>query len=539
MTDTLPTRFRLGDLEVDTRSRQVWRASARLDVPDLSFDLLVALAGCHPDPMDTRVMARTIWHVDHVSEDTITQRVALLRRALGDEARHPRYVRTVRHRGYALVPAPEPVVEASIGSRAFRPGFIGPGRFGPGLVGILALTVLALAGMGSFWFSGSSQRPADTSDDQIGSAPTDIALAIRIDRARTLLDLHQPTETEAAIDLLETALADHPDAPEARLVLSFALTTRATKFTPRPDDVDRAENLARDLIAHDETFAAAWHALAYTLDARGRLDEAVAAYQQAFTLNPNDVAAMSSAAYLLRVRGRLHDALVLEARAITSGQPTLYGPVQIATTLSLLDHPAAEVWWARAMTGGAGETVMLAARMEADLRTGRPQHALARFDEARPEVRAAARLQRLAGLAHLRAGDANAAEAALTAAGDAAYKERLALSAMQGTANAADGLDAMIDEALADGQSWPDLRISLAAIDAQSGRIDIAARRLGEAIDLGWRDVRWIETSPLLAPLVASTHWPVLRARMLRELAAQRRLVDTDRALAVLLDDAN
>ena len=215
-------------------------------------------------------MAQTIWHVDHVSEDTITQRVALLRRALGDEARHPRYVRTVRHRGYALVPAPEPVVEASIGSRAFRPGFIGPGRFGPGLVGILALTVLALAGMGSFWFSGSAQRPADTSDDQIGSAPTDIALAIRIDRARTLLDLHQPTETEAAIDLLETALADHPDAPEARLVLSFALTTRATKFTPRPDDVDRAENLARDLIAHDETFAAAWHALAYTLDARGR-----------------------------------------------------------------------------------------------------------------------------------------------------------------------------------------------------------------------------------------------------------------------------
>ena len=82
MTDTLPTRFRLGDLEVDTRSRQVWRASARLDVPDLSFDLLVALAGCHPDPMDTRVMAQTIWHVDHVSEDTITQRVALLRRTI-------------------------------------------------------------------------------------------------------------------------------------------------------------------------------------------------------------------------------------------------------------------------------------------------------------------------------------------------------------------------------------------------------------------------------------------------------------------------
>ncbi|BDW99344.1 winged helix-turn-helix domain-containing protein [Maricaulis maris] len=544
MTAPLPPRFCLDDLEVDTRARQVWRANARLDVPDLSFDLLVALAGCHPDPMDTGEMARTIWHVDHVSEDTITQRVALLRRSLGDEARHPRYVRTVRHRGYALVPAPESVIETSTVRRGFRTGFIAPGRVGsgrvgPGLVGIVALAILVLAGMGSFWFSGSSQRPADTPGDPIASAPTDIALAIRIDRARTLLDLHQPAETEAAIELLETALADHPDDPEVRLVLSFALTTRATKFTPSPDDVDRAENLARDLIAHDETFAAAWHALAYTLDAHGRLDEAVAAYQQAFTLNPNDVAAMSSAAYLLRVRGRLHDALVLESRAITSGQPTLYGPVQIATSLSLLDHPAAEVWWARAMTGGAGETVMLAARMEDDLRAARPQDALARLDEARPEVRDTARLQRLAGLAHLRAGDANAAEAALTAAGDAAYNERLALSAMQGTANAADGLDAMIDEALADGQSWPDLRISLAAIDAQSGRIDIAARRLGEAIDLGWRDVRWIETSPLLAPLVASTHWPVLRARMLRELAAQRRLVDTDRALAVLLDDAN
>ena len=97
-----------GDLRIDLERRIVWRGNMPLEISDLSFDLLVALARQPGRAMDMDAMARQVWNQASVSEETIAQRVALLRKALGDEARQPRYVRTVRNSGYAWIP---PVAE--------------------------------------------------------------------------------------------------------------------------------------------------------------------------------------------------------------------------------------------------------------------------------------------------------------------------------------------------------------------------------------------------------------------------------------------
>ncbi len=524
--DPAAAPFLLDDVEIDPLAREARRAGRVLDVRDLSFDLLIALARAWPEPVDGAAMAAQVWNTAHVSEDTIAKRVALLRKGLKDDARQPRYVRTVRHRGYVLMPQP----------RELRPETAPPrkpaiSRHRVGIAaGLMAGTaLLAVIVVARPW------QPAATGPEAAPVISADYDQSIRLDRARSLLEQHRPAQTEAAIALLEAALADRPMDVPTRLGLSFALTTRVTKFQGQPDDIDRAEALARTLIDADEGGGRAWHALAYALDARGLLNESLAAYQQAYTLDPDDVAAMSSAAYLLRVRGRLHDALRLEAQALELGRPTLYGPLQIASSLSLLGHPAAAIWWQRAIAGDAGETVTLAERVEADLRAGDAIGALARIDAASPEIRSTPRLKRLAGLAQLRSGNIETAALALTEAGEQAMLEQIALAAMRGETVNPELYESQISSALAHGESWPDLRIRIAAIHARTGELEQAARLVGQAIDLGWRDAGWIETSPFFAPLVASDLWPPLHARIERELAAQYRLIETDPALANLL----
>lgn len=508
---------RILDLHLDPAARRVVRAGEILVLNDLSFDLLCALADAHPAPLGPSELARRVWHQDHVSEDTLAQRIAMLRRALGDDARQPRYVRTVRNRGYALVPAPK----AAAAKQAVWTGRI---VWAGGLAA--ALTAAVIAGVVWRSFGPAGLATAESPATPVAATTSgDLDRTIRVRHARDLLDLHRPQETADAITLLETALADAPDNREVRIALSFALSTRATKFAAEPDDIARAEALAQSVIGTDAGDANAWHALAYALDGQGRLDDAVAAYQQAYTLAPDDVAAMSSAAYLMQIRGRLFDALQLEARALGSGAPSRYGPVQIATTLSLLDLPAAETWWRHAEAGDADGIVYLGARVMADLRHGATDEALARIEAAPAQIRNTPRIRHLEGRVRLRLGDRESAARLFERAGGMAGLDRAALAAMTGDFVDPASFRPLISHALASGESWPDLRIGLAGIEAQTGDIARAAALVGQAIDLGWRDSAILETSPLLAPLTASDAWPDLRSRMEREVAGQRRLV--------------
>ena len=161
----------------------------------------------------------------------------------------------------------------------------------------------------------------------------------------------------------------------------------------------------------------------------------------------------------------------------------------------------------------------------ADLRHGATEQALARIEAAPAEIRNTPRIRHLEGRIRLRLNDREGAARLFDLAGDMAELDRAALAAMNGERVDPASFRPLISHALATGKSWPDLRISLAGIEAQTGDIARAASLVGQAIDLGWRDRAALETSPLLAPLTASDAWPELRDRMDREIAGQRRLV--------------
>lgn len=95
--------LKIGDLLLDTPRREVRRGSELLKLPRLSYRMLVCLAESAPAVVSHDELVEQVWEGRIVSPETVTQRVKLLRAALGDDAASPRYVALVRGEGYRLI----------------------------------------------------------------------------------------------------------------------------------------------------------------------------------------------------------------------------------------------------------------------------------------------------------------------------------------------------------------------------------------------------------------------------------------------------
>jgi len=105
--------YRLEDLLIDTRVRRVTRGGTDLGVTGRSFDLLIALLRAAPGLLSFDALLDTVWPGTVVGVEAVTQRVKLLRQALGDDAERPRYILAVRGHGYRLAAQPVPAPSAS------------------------------------------------------------------------------------------------------------------------------------------------------------------------------------------------------------------------------------------------------------------------------------------------------------------------------------------------------------------------------------------------------------------------------------------
>lgn len=103
MTRQKPIRYQVGDLILDTGARRVLRGQESLELGTLTFDLFVALVESAPNIATYDVLAELVWSGRAVTPETIAQRASMLRRALSDSTRAPRYFRAVRGKGFRLL----------------------------------------------------------------------------------------------------------------------------------------------------------------------------------------------------------------------------------------------------------------------------------------------------------------------------------------------------------------------------------------------------------------------------------------------------
>ena len=106
-------RVRFGEFVLDPDSRQLFRGGAEVRLQPKTYELLDLLVRSGPRALSKQHIRGQLWPGTAVGDASLTVAVAELRGALGDDAREPRFVRTVYGYGYAF--AGEAEVERSGG----------------------------------------------------------------------------------------------------------------------------------------------------------------------------------------------------------------------------------------------------------------------------------------------------------------------------------------------------------------------------------------------------------------------------------------
>lgn len=135
-------------------------------------------------------------------------------------------------------------------------------------------------------------------------------------------DLHA-----ALRDCLERAIADDPDYLRALAALGLLyLDEYRFAFNPRPDPLDRAEQVARRALGLDPGYQFARSVLAKALFFRGEFDRFLAEADRTIELNPNNSEVLASLGRLMIYSGRRErgTALVKRAMEINLHHPDWY-----------------------------------------------------------------------------------------------------------------------------------------------------------------------------------------------------------------------
>ena len=148
------SRLRILDLRIDRRSGTVWRAGELVELPELSYRLLLALVERAPETVTKDELIAVVWGDVVVSDETLTQRVRLLRQTLGDDGQNPRFIAAVRGRGYRLV-APVRASDSGLSDKRYAERL--------GVLPIVA-TALVIVIAGLLWITRQEAPPGGTID---------------------------------------------------------------------------------------------------------------------------------------------------------------------------------------------------------------------------------------------------------------------------------------------------------------------------------------------------------------------------------------
>ena len=93
----------IGDLLLEPNQRLLWRGREKIQLPKLSYELLLSLVRHAPGIVGTDQLLTEVWGEVVVGEETVKQRISLLRQALGESDECPAYIESIRGVGYRLV----------------------------------------------------------------------------------------------------------------------------------------------------------------------------------------------------------------------------------------------------------------------------------------------------------------------------------------------------------------------------------------------------------------------------------------------------
>jgi TolB-like protein/Tfp pilus assembly protein PilF len=103
--------FRLGRWLVQPSLNRLTDEARQVQIEPRAMDVLAYLAGRAGTVVSREELIDAVWARQFVADATLSHAIGLIRQALGDDARRPRYIETIAKRGYRLLdPGPDPDV---------------------------------------------------------------------------------------------------------------------------------------------------------------------------------------------------------------------------------------------------------------------------------------------------------------------------------------------------------------------------------------------------------------------------------------------
>jgi len=324
-----PNGFVTGEWTVTPTRNLLVRGQEQVRVEPRVMDVLVHLAERSGEVVSKEELVQQVWDGRYVADDVLTVTIYALRKALGDDARRPRYLETVSRRGYRwIAPVKSAGPQTTTRPEAARSRALAWRR----LAGTVALVLFAV---GAGWILTIPRRSRHV--------PTPEAHEAYV-KGRYFLDQRSVKGWQQSLEQFERAVALDPQSPAAHAGLADAYSAmsdfgvaspaqmrpRAMKAAQRALELDpqsaeghealgraqflfdwdfaRAERSLARAIALDADYMPAHQAMAWLKSARGQHAVAIAAARRALQLDPVNTARYTELAWVLALGGHYDEA---------------------------------------------------------------------------------------------------------------------------------------------------------------------------------------------------------------------------------------
>lgn len=359
-------RIALGGFVLDRARGQLLDAAGQpVPLRPKAWAMLLHLAQHAGEVVEREALLDAVWPDVTVTDDSVTQCVAELRRALGEAG--PRLLRTVPRRGYVLdvAPAPptvpEPVVPAAVDPPPQVAG--SPRRRWAMPAGVAAVAVALLLAWAAPWRAAAPPPPATAVAPALAPAPIEVATPLYRE-GLAVMEAERPRGGHwlAARALFLRAIEAAPDWAPPYSVAIYTYTNMINAGFSANAETDRraAEQLLERLAVLRPGAWQTFNAEAAVRRVQRRHAEALAAYEKVIFLNPSVLPARANAGLMLVLLGRAEAAAEpIRATLAMAGPDHLFRAYwQAALGLALL-HAGAEDFGAEAFREATGDTALL------------------------------------------------------------------------------------------------------------------------------------------------------------------------------------
>ena len=98
-----PPSYRFGEFELDAATASLRRGGQEVSLPPKAFQVLLYLVEQRERVVPKQELVEALWKDTFVTDDALVQAVTAARKALGDDAENPRFIRTKPKVGYQFI----------------------------------------------------------------------------------------------------------------------------------------------------------------------------------------------------------------------------------------------------------------------------------------------------------------------------------------------------------------------------------------------------------------------------------------------------